>query len=80
MTFDGNARELGAEARSELESFLRRWPNVRDAISVERVARNETPSRIYEIDVTSWVLFDEENFPDAPRQSIQGEYRRLDVD
>jgi uncharacterized protein YhbP (UPF0306 family) len=70
VTFIGNAYELNAEARSELDSFLKRWPNAQKAISSDRVARDETFSRLYEIRVSAWVLFDEENFPEAPRQSV----------
>lgn len=72
VTFKGNARELGAEARVELESFLERWPRARDVISPDKVARLETPSRLYEIRVAEWVLFDEENFPGSPRHVIPG--------
>jgi hypothetical protein len=70
VTFNGTACELDASARSELDSFLQRWPQARNAITTERVARDETPSRLYEVQVASWVLFDEENFPDSPRQSF----------
>ena len=70
VTFDGIACELGANAEGEIEAFLQRWPRARNVVTAERIARDETPSRLYRIQVTSWVLFDEENFPESPRQSF----------
>ncbi|SRR6266487_308063 len=73
VTFKGHARELGPEARTELESFLERWPHARDIITSERVARRDTHSRLYEIRVAQWVLFDEEAYPESPRCEIKGD-------
>jgi hypothetical protein len=70
VTFKGHARELGAEARTELEGFLERWPRAGDTITPDKVASGETPSRLYEIRVSEWVLFDEEMFRESPRQVI----------
>ena len=68
----GRAAELGAEANDRLEAFLRRWPRARNTITTERVSNDDTPSRLYEIRVDEWVLFDEQAFPDSPRRTIAG--------
>jgi uncharacterized protein YhbP (UPF0306 family) len=73
VTFKGQARELGADAATELEKFVERWPNARSIVSAERITNNDTPSRLYEIRVDEWVLFDEETFPESPRCTIHGE-------
>jgi uncharacterized protein YhbP (UPF0306 family) len=74
VTFKGQARELGTDAGAELERFLERWPNARSLISIKRIAENDTPSRLYEIGIDQWVLFDEQTFPDSPRCLIRGEH------
>jgi Pyridoxamine 5'-phosphate oxidase len=73
VTFSGNAHELptvGFEA--EASAFVARWPRAADAIDPVRLARDEATSRLYEIEVVEWVLFDEANFPDRPRRSMPG--------
>ncbi len=71
VTFKGRARELGADASAELQSFLERWPQARSAITLERVAGDDTHSRLYEIRVSQWVLFDEETYPESPRCEVR---------
>lgn len=73
VTFQGLAQELDAGAHDELEQFLARWPHARDAISTERIAADDTPSRLYEIRVDEWVLFDEEAFTGSPRREIRAD-------
>lgn len=73
VTFKGLATELDASAHDELERFLTRWPQARDTITTERVTANDTPSRLYEIRVDEWVLFDEKHFPGSPRHEILAE-------
>lgn len=51
-------------------SFLDRWPGAEVAIDPGRLARHETPSRLYEIAVIEWVLFDERRFPDESRHVL----------
>ncbi len=70
VTFKGRARELNADAVAELEGFLGRWPGARRIITAERVANDDTPSRLYEIRLDEWVLFDEETFPGSPRRTL----------
>jgi len=71
VTFTGQARELPVRGVDEqISEFCRRWPNAQPAIDPHKLAAGETASRLYEIRVTEWVLFDEENFPQQPRQVI----------
>ncbi len=72
VTFIGTARELplvGVE--SAIGSFVARWPFAIDAIDADRLVRGDTPTRIYEVAVHEWILFDEANFPEQPRQVIE---------
>jgi Pyridoxamine 5'-phosphate oxidase len=72
VTFIGTARELSTiGVESEVNAFLKRWPAAADAIEPGKLARNQTPTRLYEVAVQEWVLFDEVNFPTQPRQVIQ---------
>lgn len=71
VTFNGSARELpvtGIDA--QIEAYLSRWPKASGALDRERLARGEAHHRVYEINVGSWVLFDEEHFPSDPRQVV----------
>jgi len=70
VTFRGRASQLGTEARDELECLIKRWPNASDAITYERLVNGDTLTRLYEISVTEWLLFDEEHFPKSPRRPI----------
>jgi len=72
VAFSGTATQCADEARVPLERFTERWPHARSTITPERLAKGETVSRIYEIHVAEWVLFDEVSFPDAPRRVIEG--------
>ncbi len=74
VTFTGAARELdttGVDA--EIDAFTRRWPASAAAIEPGKLARGDTPTRIYEVVVDEWVLFDEVNFPEQPRQVIEAD-------
>jgi uncharacterized protein YhbP (UPF0306 family) len=67
VTFKGTARELvTAECEREIASFLQRWPAAESALTPN------SPSRLYEVRISEWLLFDEENFPDEPRRIIPG--------
>ncbi|HEV7976542.1 VOC family protein [Amycolatopsis sp.] len=72
VTFTGMAKELSTTGvESEVDAFVKRWPAATGAIDPAKLARGETPTRIYEVAVEEWVLFDEINFPEQPRQVIQ---------
>lgn len=71
VTFSGTAVELPRTGiPDQLRDFISRWPNARDGIDEARLATGATPTRLYEIRVSEWVLFDEQNFPDQPRQVV----------
>jgi Pyridoxamine 5'-phosphate oxidase len=72
VTFSGVARELPTSGiESPLAAFLSRWPRAADAISPGKLARGEAASRLYEVAVHEWVLFDEANYPRQPRRVIE---------
>lgn len=67
VTFTGAARELDpSRAGAEIAAFTRRWPAASAALEPG------TPHRLYEVTVDEWVLFDEVNFPEQPRQVVDG--------
>jgi uncharacterized protein YhbP (UPF0306 family) len=70
VSFKGVAWELESGAQEEVRSFLSRWPRAQETISAEDLAYATAPSRLYEIIVREWVLFDEENYPQSPRRPI----------
>jgi hypothetical protein len=70
VTFTGSARELplsGVDA--ELAVFLGRWPRAGVTIGPASLADGTSPSRLYEVTVEQWVLFDEASF-DQPRRVV----------
>lgn len=72
VTFTGSARELptcGIER--EIAAFVARWPHAEAALNPGKLARGELATRLYEVTIGRWVLFDEENFPKQPRQVIK---------
>ncbi|MGH3765299.1 MAG: pyridoxamine 5'-phosphate oxidase family protein [Pseudonocardiaceae bacterium] len=71
VTFTGFARELSTYGiEREIGAFVARWPRAEPALNPSRLARGEIATRLYEVTIAEWVLFDEENFPDQPRQVI----------
>jgi Pyridoxamine 5'-phosphate oxidase len=71
VTFTGQARELPTVGIDEqIAGFAGRWPEVADAIEPAALAADLTPHRLYEITVSRWVLFDEQYYPDQPRQPV----------
>jgi uncharacterized protein YhbP (UPF0306 family) len=72
VTFTGTARELPTrEIDDEIAAFVARWPRAEAALNPGELACGETATRLYEITIAEWILFDEENFPDQPRQVIK---------
>ncbi|WP_018350197.1 pyridoxamine 5'-phosphate oxidase family protein [Longispora albida] len=71
VTYTGTARELPATGvDTEIGVFAGRWPRAARAIDAARMAAGTNHHRIYEVTVTGWILFDEENFADQPRQPV----------
>jgi uncharacterized protein YhbP (UPF0306 family) len=72
VTFTGFARELPTcEADREVAAFVARWPRAEAALHPEKFAHGKIPTRLYEVTVAEWVLFDEENFPEQPRRVLE---------
>jgi Pyridoxamine 5'-phosphate oxidase len=72
VTFTGSARELPTSGIDrEITAFVARWPRAGAALNPSQLARGEIATRLYEVMITEWVLFDEENFPEQPRQVIE---------
>jgi uncharacterized protein YhbP (UPF0306 family) len=72
VTFTGSARELPTcGIDEEIAAFVARWPRAEAVLNPDQLARGEIATRLYEVLITEWVLFDEENFPVQPRQVIK---------
>jgi hypothetical protein len=56
-----------------IDTFTARWPASSATLSAGKLARGDTPVRIYEVAVAEWILFDEANFPEQPRQVLRAE-------
>lgn len=74
VTFTGKGVEVatGRAVRLLLTDFIRRWPQAREIVTIDRIEKNLTLTRLYEITVDEWALFDEVNFPDEPRIVLPG--------
>ncbi|MEO7195961.1 MAG: pyridoxamine 5'-phosphate oxidase family protein [Pseudonocardiaceae bacterium] len=69
VTFTGVARELPTCGFDrEVVAFVARWPRAEAALHPEKLAHDEIPTRLYQVTVAEWVLFDEANFPEQPRR------------
>ncbi len=72
VTFTGSARELPTcGIDGEVAAFVARWPRAEAALNPDKLACGEIATRLYEVLIAEWVLFDEENFPEQPRQVIK---------
>jgi hypothetical protein len=70
-TFRGLGRELPVIGIDDpIGVYTRRWPKAAYPIDPARLASGEAHHRVYEIEVTGWVYFDEFNFKGAPRQEL----------
>jgi uncharacterized protein YhbP (UPF0306 family) len=73
VSFTGVATELPAnDAEERTRAFLNRWPQAEPHLTSQNPSDGPA-SRLYEIAVREWVLFDEEAYPDQPRRLIQGQ-------
>lgn len=71
VQFTGNAVELPTTGIDEqIGIYAGRWPATANAIDPGRMERGEAHHRVYQIDVTDWVLYDEANFGKDPRQPV----------
>jgi hypothetical protein len=71
VQFTGRAVELPTTGIGEqIAVYAGRWPATANAIDPVRMERGEAHHRVYQIEVTDWVLYDEANFGKDPRQSV----------
>ncbi|GIG65519.1 pyridoxamine 5'-phosphate oxidase family protein [Phytomonospora endophytica] len=70
VQFVGTARELPVSGIDEdIAAYVGRHPSAANAIDPARLASGEAHHRVYRVDVTGWVLYDEVNFK-PPRQDV----------
>lgn len=71
VQFAGCATELPTTGIEEqISIYAGRWPSTAKAIDPGRMERGETHHRVYQIEVSEWVLYDEANFGKDPRRSV----------
>jgi hypothetical protein len=71
VALTGSAREVPQGLFPVIaQGFIARWPRAAEALTPVSADPRSTPSRLYEIAVAEWVLFDEVNFPGSPRVTI----------
>lgn len=74
VTFKGTATQLPIEnLDASLALFHDRWPAARNIINSVNLVNGETPSRLYEIRISEWRLFDDKNFPSDPLRVMSAE-------
>ena len=72
VQFTGNAVELPTTGiDTQIAVYAGRWPATANAIDPGRLERGEAHHRVYQIDVTEWVLYYEANFGKDPRQTVE---------
>lgn len=73
VAFRGHAREVPVDdLAGPLDEYLARWPQASKNISVDQIVADTTHTRLYEITVAEWTLYDEVNFPDNAKRVILG--------
>lgn len=72
VTFTGSAHELPTcGIDEEIAAFVTRWPRAEPSLNSGKLASGEIATRLYEITINEWILFDEENFSKQPRRVIK---------
>jgi len=71
VSFTGRAAQLPATGIDEqISVYAGRWPSTSRAIDAHRLASGDAHHLVYEITVERWILYDEQNFREQPRQPI----------
>ena len=74
VSFVGHAAQLPATGIDyQIGMYAGRWPTTSRAIDPQRLASGEAHHLVYEIVVEGWVLYDEENFRQQPRQPVEAQ-------
>lgn len=77
LTFQGVAKELGNAPLNEAFNYYKsRWRQVISHVTVEAIIHDSTKVRLYKIIPSLYVLFDEINFPEQPRQELPMDFVR----
>jgi uncharacterized protein YhbP (UPF0306 family) len=71
LSFEGKAHEAtGDEISLTYDAYARRWPQVRGMFSAKEIETAASNMRMFIINPSRIVLFDEVNFPTDPRQEL----------
>lgn len=71
LSFEGLALETtGSDIVAAYEAYASRWPKVREMFTAKDIETGTTPMRMYVINLSRIVLFDEVNYPSNPRQEL----------
>jgi uncharacterized protein YhbP (UPF0306 family) len=72
LSFEGTAIEaVESDLENAYESYASRWPQVRNMFSIQDIRSKKVDMRMYVLNFTKMVLFDEVNFPSSPRQELE---------
>lgn len=72
MAFEGTVIEAtGSDLERVYELYAIRWPTVRQMFTASAVRSGATDMRLYSVNISRLVLFDEVNFPSSARQEIR---------
>ncbi len=72
VSFSGHAAQLPVTGiDDQIAAYAGRWPSTSRAIEPQRLASGEAHHLVYEITVEEWVLYDEQNFREQPRQLVK---------
>ncbi|MDX6269288.1 MAG: hypothetical protein QOD28_511 [Acidobacteriota bacterium] len=71
LSFEGRAEETTGDAMERAYNlYAKRWPQVKKMFTAKQIRSDATDMRMYRVQLTRVVLFDEVNFPDNPRQEL----------
>lgn len=71
ITLEGRAEELNIlKSGKAFDNFMKRWPKATKYVTKKDLLKNLTKTRFYKVTPETIVLFDEENYPDDPRQVL----------
>jgi uncharacterized protein YhbP (UPF0306 family) len=71
VIFEGAAEELvDGRADEAYDTYRSRWPQVETLAPLEALRGTDAANRLWRITPSSFILFDEVNFPSEPRRTI----------
>lgn len=71
ITGRGSAVEVSAtELKLAYDVYVGRWPKAEQLFPLSAMQSGESPMRVYKLVPSQLILFDEENFPQSPRQVV----------